>query len=98
MKHATQKMRDTGCDCDGCRLTGIIHTPNRNVAKVEAAGYRYVMQRAVASGTTISELARISGVSRHELTTIWYGRREHIWQSTAEKLRTALLSLIPEGS
>lgn len=95
MRHGTQAMRDAGCACDGCRLTGILVSQNRSVGKVEAAGFRDVMQHAVAAGCTMAELARRSGVSRQEVSRIRNGHQEHIWQSTAAKLRDALLSMTP---
>jgi hypothetical protein len=54
------------------------------------------MGAAFSSGVTVTALALRSGVSRCELTSIWYGRREFIQRRTAEKLRAGLLSYIPE--
>lgn len=67
---------------------------NRNLTKVDPAPFRYVMQIVVASGVSVTALALRSGVSRYELTRIWYGQVETIWPSTAEKLRTALVSYL----
>lgn len=95
VRHATKAMREAGCTCDGCRLSGLI-APQRTVNKVDAAPFRYVIQCAIAGGFTLSSIAQTSGVSRQELGRIWYGQ-EAIQRRTAAKLRVGLLSLIPEG-
>lgn len=98
MRHGSKRMRDAGCECDGCRLSALVtYDPPPNTVKLDATPYRYVMGHAFAGGVTVTALAARSGVSRAELTSIWYGRREFIQQRTAAKLREALLSYA-EGS
>jgi hypothetical protein len=56
------------------------------------------MGHAFAGGVTVSALAIRCGVSRQELTSIWYGKRCWIQRGTAERIRVGLLSYIPEGT
>lgn len=97
MRHDRKACRESGRECDGCRLSSLIDAkPSVDTSKVSVHGFDYVLHLAVNSGITLSQIARDSGVSRKVLTDIWYGRKAMIWQSTATRLRTTLLSYIPE--
>ncbi len=102
MKHATRKSIESGCECDGCRLTARLYAKDelfhpQRTATVDTAPFRAVMQSIVARGGTMADIGTATGCAQHTLRSIWFGERSHVYRSTADKLRRMTV-LLPEGS